>query len=80
MLKWGSKICLDLSGSGTAKLGASPSFCRNKLSFFRVPIGLLHRIMEAKIGNKQKILDHCVPDPTDYSLLIELLKRVSYQR
>lgn len=30
-------------------------------SFVRVPVGLLHRIMEAKIGNKQdKILDHCV--------------------
>ena len=36
--------------------------------FIRVPVGLLHRIMEAKIGNKQKTLDHCVPDPTDYSL------------
>lgn len=78
MLKWGSKICLVLSGSGTAKLGAS-SFCRNKFSF-RLPVGLLHRIMEAKIGNKQKILDHCVPGPTNYSLLIELLKRASYQR
>lgn len=30
-------------------------------SFVRVPVGLLHRIMEAKIGNKpDKILDRCV--------------------
>lgn len=36
-----------------SKLNASPSFCRNKLPLVRLPVGLLHRIMEAKIGNKK---------------------------
>lgn len=67
-------VCTQVGKELFSKLDAS-SFYRNRLPSVRVPVGLLHRIVEAKIGNKQKILDHSVPGPTDY-FLIELLKSV----